>query len=61
MHFYSAPDSGKTLLTPSEKRKNLILQHQQRSSMDTEAIETEDHSYDQVIKCKKPNSSLDFY
>lgn len=45
----SASDSGKQLLTPSEKRKNLLLQHQQRSSMDTEAIETEDNSFDQVI------------
>lgn len=35
-------------MTPSEKRKNLLLQHQQRSSVDTEAIETEDHAYDQV-------------
>ncbi|XP_031626929.1 uncharacterized protein LOC116343155 isoform X2 [Contarinia nasturtii] len=43
-------ECGKTLLTPSEKRKNLILQHQQRSSMDTEAIEIEEHSYDQNLR-----------
>lgn len=49
IHF-SGTEHGKTLLTPSEKRKNLILQHQQRSSMDTEAIETEDHTFEQVSK-----------
>lgn len=50
-HFYhsnSPQGSTPALLTPTAKRKNLLLQHQQRSSMDTDALELEDHFSDQV-------------
>lgn len=48
--FYSYRPQNSTpgLLTPTAKRKNLLLQHQQRSSMDTDALELEDHFSDQV-------------
>lgn len=34
--------SSNLLLTPSSKRKNLLLQHQQRSSVDTDALDFEE-------------------
>lgn len=34
--------SSNLLLTPSSKRKNLLLQHQQRSSVDTDALDLEE-------------------
>ncbi|XP_017857290.1 PREDICTED: uncharacterized protein LOC108609995 isoform X2 [Drosophila arizonae] len=36
--------SSNLLLTPSSKRKNLLLQHQQRSSVDTDALDLEELS-----------------
>ncbi|XP_032294128.1 uncharacterized protein [Drosophila virilis] len=36
--------SSNMLLTPSSKRKNLLLQHQQRSSVDTDALDLEELS-----------------
>lgn len=47
-HSNSPQGSTPALLTPTAKRKNLLLQHQQRSSMDTDALELEDHFSDQV-------------
>lgn len=48
-HLNNRPQgSSPSLLTPTAKRKNLLLQHQQRSSMDTDALELEDHFSDQV-------------
>lgn len=44
----SAVEMTPALLTPTTKRKNLLLQHLQRSSMDTDALEMEDHFNDQV-------------
>ena len=45
----SAYDAAILAVTPSAKRKNLLLQHQQRSSMDTEALEMEDQYIDTPI------------
>ncbi len=47
-HLNRPQSSTPALLTPTAKRKNLLLQHQQRSSMDTDALELEDHFSDQV-------------
>lgn len=48
----SPSESGHSLLvTPTAKRKNLLLQHQQRSSMDTEALEMED-MYAEQVSCR---------
>lgn len=53
----TSPGSG-TLLTPSSRRKHLLLlQHQQRSSMDTEALEEE--MVDQVVSPNSPRITID--
>lgn len=48
LHRNSPSESARSLATPTTKRKNLLLQHLQRSSMDTEALEMEDMHGDQV-------------
>lgn len=53
----TSPGSA-TLLTPSSRRKHLLLlQHQQRSSMDTEALEEE--LVDQVASPNSPRIKID--
>lgn len=53
----TSPGSG-TLLTPSSRRKHLLLlQHQQRSSMDTEALEEE--LVDQVVSPNSPRITIE--
>ena len=46
------PSSTLGAMTPSSKRKHqLLLQHQQRSSMDTETLEPEEVMPDHVSYC----------
>lgn len=52
----TSPGSG-ALLTPSSRRKHLLLQHQQRSSMDTEALEEE--LVDQVVSPISPRITIE--
>lgn len=53
----TSPGSA-TLLTPSSRRKHLLLlQHQQRSSMDTEALEEE--LVDQVVSPNSPRITIE--
>ncbi|KMY87977.1 uncharacterized protein LOC6730915 isoform X7 [Drosophila simulans] len=56
--------SSNLLLTPSSKRKNLLLQHQQRSSVDTDALDFEEQSptyglqtLPKIIKTPTPTTS----
>ncbi|XP_017097944.3 uncharacterized protein [Drosophila bipectinata] len=56
--------SSNLLLTPSSKRKNLLLQHQQRSSVDTDALDFEEQSptyglqtLPKIIKTSTPTTS----
>nr|XP_016943348.1 uncharacterized protein LOC108019829 isoform X2 [Drosophila suzukii] len=56
--------SSNLLLTPSSKRKNLLLQHQQRSSVDTDALDFEEQSptyglqtLPKIIKTPTPTAS----
>ncbi|XP_017047595.1 uncharacterized protein LOC108092497 isoform X2 [Drosophila ficusphila] len=56
--------SSNLLLTPSSKRKNLLLQHQQRSSVDTDALDFEEQSptyglqtLPKIVKTPTPTTS----
>lgn len=46
------------LLTPSTKRKHLLLQHQQRSSVDTDALELEEQFADQSPTFSQASMSM---
>lgn len=51
---------GVTLLTPSSRRKHLLmLQHQQRSSMDTEALDEEPGDQGQIPSPSSPRVSIE--
>jgi len=45
--------SSNLLLTPSSKRKNLLLQHQQRSSVDTDVLDLEE-----LVRPKEYNQQI---
>ncbi|EDW28952.1 GL18675 [Drosophila persimilis] len=63
-HISDGSYSSNLLLTPSSKRKNLLLQHQQRSSVDTDALDFEEQSptyglqtLPKIIKTPTPTTS----
>lgn len=57
---YRSPDKKTLQPSPNSKRKILLIQHQQRSSMDTDALDYEDPVTDKVPKYNQISFRVSF-